>query len=66
MWNSMSPIGVLIVIEPIEGVEPMPNWMLMAPAFEVSIVVSQVFLYAKYCPYPAVDFLEAPVSIMIP
>jgi hypothetical protein len=66
MWNLMLPIGISIVMEPIEGVEPMPNWTLMVPAFVVSIVMLLTFLYARYYPYPVVDFLEAPVLIIIP
>jgi hypothetical protein len=59
MWN-------LMVMELIEGVEPMPNWTLMAPAFVVSIVILLTFLYVRYYPYPVIDFLEAPVLIIIP
>jgi hypothetical protein len=66
IWNLILPIGMLMVMEPIEGIEPMPNWTLMAPAFVVSIVMLLTFLYARYYPYPAVNFLEVPVLIIIP
>jgi hypothetical protein len=50
-----------------EAVEPMPNWTLMAPARVVSReLVELSLLYAMYCPYPAVDLFDAPVSIMTP
>ena len=40
--------SVLIVIEPIEEVEPMPNWTLIALAFKVLIMVFWVSIYARY------------------
>ena len=67
IWNLILPIGVSIVIEPIEGVEPMPNWILMVPAFVVLMVTLLLtFLYARYYLYPVVNFLEALVLIIIP
>jgi hypothetical protein len=66
MWNSILPINMLMVMEPIEGVELMPNWTLIAPAFVVLIVMLLTFLYARYYPYPIVDFLEVLVLIIIP
>ena len=32
-WNSMAPIGVSSVTEPIEDVDPIPNWTFTIPAF---------------------------------
>jgi len=39
MWNLILLTSVLTITEPIEGVELMLNWTLMAPAFEVLITV---------------------------
>ena len=45
----------------------MPNWTFTAPVCIVlmSILLSIVVLYARYCLQPAVDFLEAPILIII-
>lgn len=50
----------------IKKLEPMPNWTLIAPAFTLLIWIGVTFfLYANYCLYLAVDYLEASISIMI-
>ena len=41
--------GILTVIELIEEVELMLNWILIALAFKVLITVLWVFLYIRYC-----------------
>ena len=40
IWNSIVLTSILIVIKPTDGVEPIPNWILIAPAVIVLIVVS--------------------------
>ena len=44
MWNSTTPIGVGIVIDPIEVADPIPNCTLTIPAFIVSSFTGWVFL----------------------
>ena len=44
IWNSTTPIGVGIVIDPIEVAEPIPNCTLTIPAFVVSSFMGWVFL----------------------
>ena len=65
--NSILLTSVLTMIEPIEEVEPILNWILIVPAFVVfkSISWSQVLLYTRYWPYPVIEFLDTPVSIII-
>jgi hypothetical protein len=62
----MMLIRVGTLAEPIEEVVPMPNWTFTWPAVEVSSIMFSIFWSAWNWPYPAVDFLEAPVSIIIP
>jgi hypothetical protein len=35
MWNSTCPIGVAIKADPIDEVDPIPNWTLIAPPLAV-------------------------------
>ena len=42
-WNSIFPIGVFIVTDPMKEVLPMPNWILAILALEVSILLEWVF-----------------------
>ena len=66
--KSTRPIRVLTATNPINTVKPMPNQMFMAPVYIVlmSILLFIVVLYTRYCLQPTVDFLEAPISIIIP
>ena len=66
IWNSMVSTGISIVIELIDRVELISNWILIAPAVIVSIVVLWAFLYARYYPQPAIDRFDALVLIITP
>ena len=34
-WNSIVPIGVVILMEPIKGVKPIPNYTLTVPLIDL-------------------------------
>ena len=67
-WKLTKPIRVLTATDLIDTVKPMPNWTFTAPVCVISISALSfvVALYTKYCLQPAVDFLEALVSIITP
>ena len=66
MWKLTRPIGVLTLTDLINTVKPMPNQTFTALVCVVLIsVLSFVALYTRYCLQPVVDFLEAPVLIII-
>jgi len=61
------PIGVVILADPIDEVDPMPNCTLTMPCVVVLSCTPVSSLWnAKNWPYPAVERLDAPVSIIIP
>jgi hypothetical protein len=49
-WKLTRPIGVLTATDPINVVEPMPNWTVTAPVYVISMSVLSfvVVLYARY------------------
>ena len=59
-------IRVLTITNLINIVKPIPNQIFTALACIVliSILLFTVVLYIRYCLQPAVDFLEAPISII--
>jgi len=61
------PIGVVILADPINKVNPMPNYTLIMPYIVVSSYILVLsLLNAKNWPYPTMDCLDAPMSIIIP
>ena len=61
------PIGVVILADPINKVDPMPNCTLTMPYIVVLSCTPVSSLWnAKNWPYPAVEYLNAPISIIIP
>ena len=61
------PIKVLTLTNPINAVKLMLNQIFTALVYVVLIsVLLFIALYARYCLQPAVDFLEAPISIITP
>ena len=61
-------IGVLTLTNLINVVKLMPNQTFTAPVYVVliSALLLVVALYVRYCLQPAVDFLEALMSIITP
>ncbi len=61
------PIGVVILADPINKVDPMPNCTLTMPYIVVLSCTPVLSLWnAKNWPYPAIERLDAPISIIIP
>ena len=66
IWKLTRPIEVLTATDLIDAVELILNWMFTAPVYVVLIsVLLFVALYVRYYLQPAVDFLEAPISIIM-
>lgn len=64
--NSIIPIGAFSNSDLIEEMDPISNWILTTPAIILMIWIGiTFFLYIRYNLYPAVDYLEVLVSIMI-
>lgn len=65
-WNSICPIGVLTLVDPIEEVDPIPNCILTVPCADLSSVTLLSRRWSAWnCSYPAVECFDAPVSIKI-
>ena len=61
------PIGVVTLADPINKVNPMLNYTLTMPYVVVlSYILVSSLQNAKNWPYPAVDYLDAPILIIIP
>jgi hypothetical protein len=61
------PIRVVTLADPINKVDPMPNYTLIMPYMVVlSYTLVLSLLNAKNWPYPAVDRLDTPILIIIP
>jgi len=66
-WNSICPIGVLTLVDPIEEVDPIPNCILTVPCADLSSVTLSSRRWSAWnCSNPAVECFDAPVSITIP
>jgi hypothetical protein len=63
MWNSTCPIGVFTIIDPINDIEPMPNYTITCPLVISLKVMLLVHCKAWNCLYPAIKYFEAPVLI---
>ena len=60
-------IRVVTLANPINEVDLILNYMLIMPYIVVlSCILVLSLLYAKNWPYPAVDYLDALISIIIP
>ena len=68
IWKLTRLIKVLTLTNLINVVKPMLNWTFTALVCVVliSVLLSIVVLYIRYCPQPTVDFFKAPISIIIP
>ena len=68
MWKSTRLIEVLTLTNLINIVKPMPNqtFTALVCVILISILLSMVVLYTRYCPQPAVDFFKAPMLIITP
>jgi hypothetical protein len=66
MWNSTCLIGVSTIVDLIDDVEPMPNCTVTCPLVVLLRVMPLVRYKAWNCPYPAVEYFKAPVSITTP
>ena len=66
-WKSTRPIRVLTTTNLINIVKLILNWTFIALVYVVliSILLFIVALYIRYYLQPTVDFLEAPISIII-
>ena len=61
------PIGVVTLADLINEVDLMPNCMLIMPYVVILNYTPVLSLWnAKNWPYPVIDRLDAPVSIIIP
>ncbi len=61
------PIGVVTLANPINEVNPIPNCMLIMPYMVILSCTPVSSLWnAKNWPYPAIDYLDTPVSIIMP
>ena len=67
MWKLTRLIRVLTLTNLINAVKPILNQTFTAPVYVIlmSVLLFMVVLYARYCLQPTVDFLEAPISIII-
>ncbi len=64
-WNFTIPNEVSIVSDSIELADSISNWTLTASALKgFKSIVGLILLHARYCPYSAVDFVEAFESII--
>ena len=61
------PIRVVTLANLINKVNPMPNYTLTMPCVVISscILVSSLW-NARNWPYPTIDCLDAPISIIMP
>ena len=59
-------IGVLTLTDPINTVKLMLNWTFTALVYivSISVLLSIIVLYIRYCLQPVVDFLEVPILII--
>ena len=66
MWKLTRPIRVLTITNLINTVKLMLNQMFTALVYIIliSVLLFIVALYIRYCPQPAVDFLETPMLII--
>jgi hypothetical protein len=61
------PIRVVTLANPIDKVDPIPNYTLIMPYIVVlSYTPVLSLLSAKNWPYPAIDRLDTPISIIMP
>ena len=66
-WNSICPIGVFTLVDPIEEVDPIPNRTLTVPCVDLSSVILSSRRWSAWnCSYPAVECFDAPVSMTMP
>jgi hypothetical protein len=63
MWNSTCLISVFTIVDPMDNIELMPNCTVTCPL----VVLLRVMLLVRYrawnCPYPAIEYFEALISI---
>jgi len=61
------PIGVITLADLINKVNLIPNYTLTMPYVVVLSYILVLSLWnAKNWPYPAIDYLDAPILIIIP
>jgi hypothetical protein len=63
MWNFTCLISVFTIVNLINDIEPMPNYIITCPLVVLLSVMLLVRCKAWNCPYPAVEYFEAPVLI---
>ena len=66
IWKLTGLIRVLTLTNLINAVKLILNWIFIAPVYiiSMSVLLLVVVLYARYCLYLIVDFLEAPILII--
>jgi hypothetical protein len=63
MWNFTCLIGVFTIVNLINNIKPMPNYIITCPLIVLLSVMLLVHCKAWNCLYPAIEYFKALILI---